>query len=164
MKIQPTANSNVTIYLDGDEIATAIDAYLVTQRVYVFGPRTITTNDTILSGVKGEVIVNGTVISDGGRIGQGHHVYFASAGGGGSSLAPYHASGGGSAGSVGHVTNGSHAGGASAGAGEIKAKRGNWTREKILEAADAEVGPWVTDPEYDRIRNEMLNAPATSNA
>jgi hypothetical protein len=70
MKIQPTTNGNVTIHLDGNEIATAIDAYLVSQKVDVFGPRTITANDTILSDVNAKVFVEGSVVSNGARIGQ----------------------------------------------------------------------------------------------
>jgi hypothetical protein len=34
----------VDIQLTGDEVATAVDAYLVAHRVYVSGPRTITVN------------------------------------------------------------------------------------------------------------------------
>jgi hypothetical protein len=34
----------VKIELSGDEVATAIDAYLVAHGVYVSGPRTITVN------------------------------------------------------------------------------------------------------------------------
>jgi hypothetical protein len=61
MKIQSTINHHTIIYLDGNEIATAIDAYLVSQRIYVHGPRTITANGTLLRDVKGEVrSTNGT--------------------------------------------------------------------------------------------------------
>ena len=123
MKIQPTANGSVTIYLDGNEIATAIDAYLVSQRVYVSGPRTITANGTILEDVKGEVFVEGTVISDKDWSPRFHehdqlnsvekrivrHVIFVGAGGGGGM-------GGMGGGGGGWVTNGSHSGGSSAGA------------------------------------------------
>jgi hypothetical protein len=64
MKFQSTINHTI-IYLDGDEIATAIDAYLVSQRIYVHGPRTITANGTILRNVKGKVMVEGKVIVNG---------------------------------------------------------------------------------------------------
>ena len=77
MKIQSTTNGNVTIHLDGNEIATAIDAYLLSQKVYVSGPRTITANDTILSDVNAKVLVEGSVVSDGVRIGQDCLVYYA---------------------------------------------------------------------------------------
>jgi hypothetical protein len=65
MEFQSTINNHIIIYLDGDEIATAIDAYLVSQRIYVHGPRTITANGTILRNVKGKVMVEGKLIVNG---------------------------------------------------------------------------------------------------
>jgi hypothetical protein len=55
----------VTIELSGDEVATAIDAFLVAHQIYVSGPRTITVNDDLCRD--GEVYVDpsGFVISDG---------------------------------------------------------------------------------------------------
>jgi hypothetical protein len=67
MKIQSTTNGNVIIHLDGNEIATAIDAYLVSQKVYVSGPRTITANDTILRDVNAKVFVESDVVLYGSR-------------------------------------------------------------------------------------------------
>jgi len=58
----------VEISLTGDEIATAIDAYLVAHGVYVSGPRTITVSDELID--YGEVYVDpsGFVIDDGKKI------------------------------------------------------------------------------------------------
>jgi hypothetical protein len=46
----------VLIELSGDEVATAIDAYLAAHRVYISGPRTINVN--------GELIESGSVYVD----------------------------------------------------------------------------------------------------
>lgn len=46
----------VQIDLTGDEVATAIDAYLVANRIHVSGPRTITVNGELCE--KGEVYVD----------------------------------------------------------------------------------------------------------
>ena len=46
----------VEINLTGDEVATAIDAYLVSHNIYVFGPRTITVNGELCD--KGMVYVD----------------------------------------------------------------------------------------------------------
>ena len=46
----------VSIELDGDEVATAIDAYLVAHGVHVSGARTITVNDELCR--YGEVYVD----------------------------------------------------------------------------------------------------------
>ena len=58
----------VEINLSGDEVAIAIDAYLVAHRVYVDGPRTITVNGELCD--VGEVYVDpsGFVIEDGKKI------------------------------------------------------------------------------------------------
>lgn len=58
----------VDIILTGDEVATAIDAYLVSHGIYVDGPRTIRVNDT--GALSGRVYVDpsGSVIVDGERI------------------------------------------------------------------------------------------------
>lgn len=55
----------VSINLNGEEIATAIDAYLVAHNVIVVGPRTIVLNGQLCE--KGEVYVDpsGFVIADG---------------------------------------------------------------------------------------------------
>ena len=55
----------VSIALTGDEVAIAIDAYLVSHGVYVGGPRTITVNGELCE--KGHVYVDpsGRVIVDG---------------------------------------------------------------------------------------------------
>ena len=46
----------VLIQLEGDEIATAIDTYLVSHGVHVSGPRTITVNGKLIG--EGEVYVD----------------------------------------------------------------------------------------------------------
>lgn len=46
----------VLIELSGDEVATAIDAYLAAHRVHISGPRTINVN--------GELIESGSVYVD----------------------------------------------------------------------------------------------------
>lgn len=55
----------VSIGLTGDEVAIAIDAWLVAQRVHVCGPRTVTVNGALCG--KGEVYVDpsGFVVADG---------------------------------------------------------------------------------------------------
>jgi len=62
----------VSIELDGDEVAIAIDAYLVAHNVHVFGPRTITVNGELCQ--EGEIYVDpsGFVITEGKKMsGQG---------------------------------------------------------------------------------------------
>lgn len=46
----------VAIKLTGDEVATAIDAYLVAHNIHVVGPRTITVNGELCE--KGKVYVD----------------------------------------------------------------------------------------------------------
>lgn len=55
----------IQIYLTGDEVATAIDAYLIAHNVHVSGPRTISVNEELIKG--GEVYVDpsGFVIDNG---------------------------------------------------------------------------------------------------
>ncbi len=57
--------TGVQIDLSGDEVATAIDAYLVAHGIHVNGARTITVNGGLCE--EGEVYVDpsGFVISDG---------------------------------------------------------------------------------------------------
>lgn len=58
----------VSIELTGDEVATAIDSYLVAHNVYVDGPRTIRVNGKLCN--KGSVYVDpsGFVINKGNKI------------------------------------------------------------------------------------------------
>ena len=58
----------VEIKLSGDEVATAIDAYLVARGLHVSGPRTITVNGDLCN--KGRVYVDpsGFVIHNGKKI------------------------------------------------------------------------------------------------
>jgi hypothetical protein len=58
----------VSIILTGDEVATAIDAYLVAHDVHVEGPRTVTVNGDLCD--RGHVYVDpsGFVIRDGEKI------------------------------------------------------------------------------------------------
>ena len=63
----------VLIKLTGDEVAIAIDAYLVAHRVHVSGPRTITVNGELCQ--EGEIYVDpsGQVIHNGKLFsGRGH--------------------------------------------------------------------------------------------
>ena len=55
----------VAIHLSGDEVAIAIDAYLVSHQMYVNGPRTIMVNGKLIQ--QGEIYVDpsGFVITDG---------------------------------------------------------------------------------------------------
>jgi len=46
----------VSIELTGDEVATAIDAYLVARRIHVSGPRTVTVNGELCE--EGQVYVD----------------------------------------------------------------------------------------------------------
>lgn len=58
----------VEISLSGDEVAIAIDAYLVAHDIFVFGPRTITINGELCK--IGEVYIDpsGFVIKNGKKI------------------------------------------------------------------------------------------------
>lgn len=58
----------VQIDLTGDEVAIAIDAYLVARRVHVSGPRTITVNGELCD--RGQIYVDpaGFVIRKGEKI------------------------------------------------------------------------------------------------
>ncbi len=58
----------VSIELTGDEVATAIDAWLVAHAVHVSGPRTVTVNGELCGD--GEIYIDpsGFVIADGKRI------------------------------------------------------------------------------------------------
>ncbi len=60
-----TYGPGVEILLTGDEVATAIDAYLVAHRIHVNGPRTITVNGDFCG--KGRIYVDpsGFVIAGG---------------------------------------------------------------------------------------------------
>lgn len=58
----------VSIELTGDEIATAIDAWLVTHGIHVSGPRTITVNGQLCE--EGHVYIDpsGVVSTDGKKL------------------------------------------------------------------------------------------------
>lgn len=58
----------VEINLTGDEVATAIDAYLVAKKVIINGPRTITVNGELIENGRIYVDPSGFVISDGVRL------------------------------------------------------------------------------------------------
>ena len=64
----PQYGPGVIINLDGDEVATAIDAYLVAHGVHVAGPRTIRVNGELCR--EGDVYVDpsGFVITNGEKI------------------------------------------------------------------------------------------------
>lgn len=61
----------VSIELTGNEVATAIDAYLVAHGIHVSGPRTITVNGELCS--EGHVYVDpsGFVVTEGKRLSGG---------------------------------------------------------------------------------------------
>ena len=58
----------VSIELTGDEVATAVDAWLVAHRVYVRGPRTVTVNGSLCETGNVYVDPSGFVIADGKRL------------------------------------------------------------------------------------------------
>jgi hypothetical protein len=55
----------VSVELTGDEVATAIDAWLVAHSVYVHGPRTVTVNGELCKSGHVYVDPSGFVIADG---------------------------------------------------------------------------------------------------
>ena len=55
----------VSIDLTGDEVATAIDAWLVAHCVHVSGPRTVTVNDELCGNGYVHVDPSGFVIANG---------------------------------------------------------------------------------------------------
>lgn len=57
----------VQIDLTGDEVATAIRAYLVSHGVYVFGPQTINVNGELVEEGGVYVDPSGFVVADGVR-------------------------------------------------------------------------------------------------
>ena len=58
----------VNIHLTGDEVAIAIDAWLVAQGIHVNGARTITVNSELIDTGKVYIDPSGFVISDGEKI------------------------------------------------------------------------------------------------
>ena len=58
----------VSIELTGDEVATAIDAWLVAHGVHVSGPRTITVNSGLCTFGHVYVDPSGFVITDGEKL------------------------------------------------------------------------------------------------
>ena len=58
----------VEINLTGDEVATAIDAYLVAHNIYVSGPRTITVDGELIKSGRVYVDPTGFVIYNGEKI------------------------------------------------------------------------------------------------
>ena len=55
----------VEIDLDGDELATAIDAYLKAHRIHINGPRTITVNGELCESAHIYVDPSGSVVHNG---------------------------------------------------------------------------------------------------
>ena len=55
----------VTIGLSGDEVATAIDSWLVAHGTHIRGPRTITVNGALIEDGNIYVDPSGFVVSDG---------------------------------------------------------------------------------------------------
>jgi hypothetical protein len=58
----------VSIDLTGDEVAMAIDAYLVAHGIRVSGPRTITVNGELCEAGRVYVDPSGFVIADGEKL------------------------------------------------------------------------------------------------
>lgn len=58
----------VSIELSGDEVATAIDAYLVAHGLCVRGPRTITVNGNLCETGRVYVDPSGSVVTEGVKI------------------------------------------------------------------------------------------------
>jgi hypothetical protein len=58
----------VSIELTGDEVATAIDAWLVAHGVHVGGPRTVTVNGDLCNAGRVYVDPSGFVVADGIRL------------------------------------------------------------------------------------------------
>lgn len=58
----------MSIELTGDEVATAISAYLVARGVHVDGPRTITVNGELCEAGRVYVDPSGFVVHEGERI------------------------------------------------------------------------------------------------
>lgn len=58
----------VSIALTGDEVASAIDTWLVAQGVKVSGPRTVTVNGQLCSSGHAYVDPSGHVVADGRKL------------------------------------------------------------------------------------------------
>ena len=58
----------ISIELTGDEVATAISAYLVAHGVYVHGPRTIRVNGELCNAGRVYVDPSGYVIFEGAKL------------------------------------------------------------------------------------------------
>ncbi len=58
----------VSIDLTGDEVAQAIDTYLVAHGVHVRGPRTVTVNDALCEAGQVYVDPSGFVVHEGERL------------------------------------------------------------------------------------------------
>lgn len=57
----------VEIKLTGNEVASAIMAYLVAHEIYTFGPQTITVNDELCKSGSVYIDPSGCVMSEGKR-------------------------------------------------------------------------------------------------
>jgi hypothetical protein len=55
----------VDVRMTGDEVATAIDAYLVSHGIHVVGPRTVTVNGCLCEAGSVYVDPSGKVVTDG---------------------------------------------------------------------------------------------------
>lgn len=58
----------ISIDLTGDEVATAIDAWLVSHNVYINGPRTISVNGDLCENGNIYVDPSGFVIANGNKL------------------------------------------------------------------------------------------------
>ena len=67
-ELGPGPGPGVGVVLSGEEVATAIEAYLVAHKVYVSGPRTTTVNGKLCRFGCVFVYPEGDVIKDGERV------------------------------------------------------------------------------------------------
>lgn len=69
MKVKPAEDyPGVHVHLSGDEVATAIDAYLVARGLHVVGPRTVLVNGKLCQSGLVWVDSAGCVIRNGEKI------------------------------------------------------------------------------------------------
>ena len=126
-----------SLYLNGNEIATAIDEYLQSRGVHINGSRSIRLNGEIARYVQAQIIADCSITLPSGGASPVKNIVFAGAGGGGGAW------------------GGGGAGGTCVNDASQKPPAKVWTRASILELADQEAGPWCEDPEYQRVRKEM---------
>jgi hypothetical protein len=128
-----------SLFLDSNEIATAIDEYLQSRGARINGSRTIRLNGVIARDVQAQVIADCSITLPSGGASLVKNIVLIAGGGGGGTW------------------GGGGAGGTCVNSASQKPPAKKWTRASILELADLEAGPWCEDPEYQRVREEMEN-------